>query len=100
MKSTLSREEVCRRVGLSYWAIWDRMRKGEFPRPIDVGGKNHTARWYTSEVAAWLAARPRKTYGSKLNATKPNRYERPYPRPRVRPTAETLAMWAEKYGEA
>ena len=45
------KKEVLARVGLSYVTIWERMRRGEFPRSVVLGNK---VAWYESEVDAWL----------------------------------------------
>lgn len=45
--------EVENRVGLRKTAIYDRIARGEFPRPVMLGT---TARWVESEVEAWIAA--------------------------------------------
>lgn len=54
----LPRREVERRVGLSRTAIYERMARGAFPRPVrdlDTG----SVWWVESEVIAWQLARIR-----------------------------------------
>lgn len=54
----LPRREVERRVGLSRTAIYERMGRGAFPRPVrdlDTG----TVWWVESEVIEWQLARIR-----------------------------------------
>ncbi len=53
----LRRPEVERRTGLSRTSLYRLMREGVFPEPIRVGPR--AVRWPESEIAAWLAARPR-----------------------------------------
>lgn len=53
----LPKAEVCDLVGVSYQSLWNWMRADKFPRSITVGpGK---IGWYETEVAEWIAARPR-----------------------------------------
>lgn len=51
----LRRREVEREVGLSRTSIYDYMKAGKFPRPIEIAP--HTVRWIASEVEAWKAER-------------------------------------------
>ena len=53
----LRRREVEARTGLSRTSIYRLMREGRFPEPLKVGPK--AVRWPESEIADWLAARPR-----------------------------------------
>jgi len=46
--------EVETRIGLRKTAIYDRVARGEFPKPVMLGT---TARWVESEVEAWIDAR-------------------------------------------
>ena len=39
-------------VGLGTTAIYDKINKGEFPRPIKLG---RSSRWIESEVQAWIS---------------------------------------------
>ena len=55
----LNRGEVERRVGLQRSALYDAMRRGEFPEPLRVTAR--AVRWSQAEVEAWIAARPRAT---------------------------------------
>lgn len=55
----LPRREVERRVGLSRTAIYERMARGAFPRPVrdlDTG----SVWWVESEVIEWQLARIRR----------------------------------------
>lgn len=47
--------QVLDTVGLSRSAIYTRIRKGNFPKPISLGGTS--VAWLESEVLAWLDAR-------------------------------------------
>jgi prophage regulatory protein len=51
----LRRREVEREVGLSRSSIYDYMRRGAFPRPINIAP--HTVRWIASEIEAWKAGK-------------------------------------------
>ena len=57
----MSKHEVCDVTGMSFPTIWDKMRKGKFPRSRayndDNGGK---ACWLASEVEEWIVNRPVK----------------------------------------
>ena len=55
----LRRAEVERATGLSRSAIYDLMRRGQFPEPVQMTPK--AVRWPESEIADWLASRPRAT---------------------------------------
>lgn len=48
--------EVKARVGLSRSAIYARIAKGEFPKPISLGGGQAVA-WPASQIDAWIAQR-------------------------------------------
>lgn len=44
--------EVENRVGLRKTAIYERMNRNEFPKPVTLGT---TVRWVESEIDAWIA---------------------------------------------
>ncbi|QDQ89158.1 AlpA family phage regulatory protein [Alcaligenaceae bacterium SJ-26] len=48
--------ELKRAVGLSKTTIYQMMKNGDFPAPIQMTGK--TVAWRASDVAAWVASRP------------------------------------------
>ena len=51
-------EEVTRTVGLSKSTILRRIRHGQFPRPVRLGGPDTQAvGWRHSEVMKWVAKR-------------------------------------------
>ena len=54
--------EVMARTGLSRVTIWRWVRAGTFPAPIQLG--ENSIGWPASEITAWLASRPRRTYGA------------------------------------
>ncbi len=51
------KQELTKRVGLSFPTIWKQMRDGKFPRGRVVGGK--TA-WLESEIDQWIATLPER----------------------------------------
>ena len=55
----LARGQVESMTGLSRSSIYREMRAGRFPLPLKVGPR--AVRWPASEIAAWLADRPRAT---------------------------------------
>ena len=50
------------KTGKSRVQIWRDVRDGLFPAPIALGP--NSVAWYEDEVDAWLASRPRRTYGA------------------------------------
>lgn len=46
--------EVIHRVGLGKTAIYARIRAGEFPKPVDLGG---VVAWVESDVDTWIEAK-------------------------------------------
>lgn len=47
--------EVIRRTGLRRSSIYDAMKRGDFPRPVQL---TSTARaWHSEEIDAWIAQR-------------------------------------------
>lgn len=48
-------KEVLQRTGLSRSTLYDRMEKGEFPKPLKVGER--IACWPEHEITAWQRAR-------------------------------------------
>ena len=53
--------EVMKLVGAGRSFIYERIRRGEFPRPIRLG--HRTAVWRESAVRAWMEARARGELG-------------------------------------
>jgi len=51
----IRRPEVERRVGLRRTAIYDRIGRGEFPKPVQLG--TAAVAWIESEIDAWVEAR-------------------------------------------
>ena len=59
MEKLLSRMEVCDLIGLSYPSIWDKMRKGTFPRSVSLGpGRRGRVAWRESEIEKWIKELP------------------------------------------
>ena len=54
--------EAMARTGLSRTTLWRRVRAGTFPPPTELG-KNSIG-WPESEIDAWLANRPHRTYSA------------------------------------
>jgi prophage regulatory protein len=54
-KTFLRRKEVERRTGLSTSTLYDKMARGEFPRPVPLGPQIRG--WIEDEVAEWQAHR-------------------------------------------
>lgn len=52
----LPRREVETRVGLKRSAIYDRMSRGSFPKPIH-DDEGQTVWWLESEINAWIATK-------------------------------------------
>ena len=62
----LDKAEVLSRLGISYSLLHCWTRRGDFPAPRILNGSpdNIQSRvaWLESEVAAWMASRPRRTF--------------------------------------
>ena len=58
--------DVMALTGLSRTTIWRKVRAGTFPAPYELS-KNSIG-WPASEIAAWLKARARRTYGAEAPA--------------------------------
>ena len=54
--------EVMKRTGLSRTTLWRRVKAGTFPAPRELG--EMAIGWPASEISAWLADRPQRTYGA------------------------------------
>lgn len=52
MTSFLRRRQVEARTGLPRSTIYDRMKKGSFPKPINLGKR--TVAWVDADVEAWM----------------------------------------------
>ena len=52
---------ICAEVHKSRVQIWRDIRAGRFPAPIETGA--NSIAWFRTEVEAWKASRPRRTYG-------------------------------------
>ena len=56
-ETLLPRPEVQRRTGLGRTSLYALMARGDFPKSVKV--TTTAVRWLESEVAAWIASRPR-----------------------------------------
>jgi prophage regulatory protein len=49
------------RTGLKHAAIYEKMSRGEFPRPVKLSNnpkaRKHSVRWLEDEITAWQEAR-------------------------------------------
>ncbi len=68
-RQILRPKQVQKLIGKSRVQIWRDVRAGRFPAPISLG-PNSTG-FYEDEILAWLASRPRRTYGAKAEAPAP-----------------------------
>jgi predicted DNA-binding transcriptional regulator AlpA len=53
---------ICAEVHKSRVQLWRDIRAGHFPAPIETGP--NSIAWIRSEIEAWKASRPRRTYRS------------------------------------
>ena len=58
---------VCAEVRRSRVQLWRDVRAGRFPAPVEIGA--NSVAWVRSEVDAWKASRPRRTYGRAVSAS-------------------------------
>lgn len=65
-KKILRRREVEARTSLSRSGLYDKMSRGEFPRPIHLGPGS--VGWIESEVTAWIEARIAERDGRPMEA--------------------------------
>ncbi|HXB77784.1 MAG TPA: AlpA family phage regulatory protein [Bradyrhizobium sp.] len=52
--------------GLAYSTLWEWMRAGMFPLPLELGprgGRSSTIAWHADEIHDWIANRPRRQLG-------------------------------------
>jgi predicted DNA-binding transcriptional regulator AlpA len=57
--------------GISASTLWEWMRAGSFPLPIELGpsgGRGSACGWYADEIDEWLATRPRRKIGEGQHA--------------------------------
>ncbi len=50
---------VCKRVGKSKTWVYNEIRQGRFPKPVQIGA--HSVLWYSHEIDQYLEALPRST---------------------------------------
>jgi prophage regulatory protein len=48
----IPRRRVSQMVGLERSALYERIKRGEFPKPVSIGGT--AVRWIEAEVIAWV----------------------------------------------
>ncbi len=59
MERILRTPEVVRVTGLSKTTIWRRVRSGDFPAPIRLGGlAARSVGWREGEIEHWIVTRP------------------------------------------
>ena len=51
--------EVLERVPYSYPTIWEKMRRGEFPRSVKLDNSGAKIAWYEDEITEWIESRER-----------------------------------------
>ncbi len=53
-------KSVLAATGLSRTTLWRRVRSGDFPRPLRLGGpSSRCVGWRAGEIAAWVESRER-----------------------------------------
>ena len=57
------------KIGGTRIKVYRDVRAGQFPAPIELGP--NSVGWFEDEVDAWLASRPRRTYGAEAEAPGP-----------------------------
>ena len=50
------------RTGKGRVQRWRDIKAGKFPAPVEIG--TNRIGWFEDEIDAWLASRPRRTYGA------------------------------------
>lgn len=59
MDQILRMPDVLQRTGLSRTTLWRRVKSGQFPRPLRLGGPNSRAvGWRSQDVLDWVNSRP------------------------------------------
>ena len=59
----LTRRELCALLHCGKTASYVLTARPDFPKPFDLNGRNLCV-WSRTEVAAWIAAQPRRTIGA------------------------------------
>jgi len=67
-RKILRSNAVTKRTGKSRVQIWRDVKAKNFPAPVDLGP--NSIGWFEDEVDAWMASRPRRTYGAEIEAAK------------------------------
>jgi prophage regulatory protein len=50
-------KSICQRVAFGRTTLWQKVKNGEFPKPLDQG--NGRKAWRSDEVDAWIESRAR-----------------------------------------
>ena len=59
MRALIAKREVLERVPYSYPTIWEKMRRGEFPRSVALDDAGTKVAWYADEIDEWIESRKR-----------------------------------------
>lgn len=55
-KMVYSIEDLKEQIGLSKWTVYDLIKKGEFPRPVQLS--TNRVGWRDADLRNWLEQRP------------------------------------------
>ncbi len=88
-------KEVQRRVPRSRVQRWRDIKAGKFPAPVEVGPNK--LGWFEDEVDAWMASRPRRTYGAEAETGKEYKAAELAHRYEERTNAEAKTEAARRY---
>ena len=77
MDSILRTKDVLNVVGFARTTLWRRVKSGDFPQPVRLGGAGSRAvGWRSGEVERWLAERQSVCVGEGMGRVQvPNEYE-------------------------
>ena len=80
MDSILRTKDVLNVVGFARTTLWRRVKSGDFPQPVRLGGAGSRAvGWRSGEVERWLAERQSVSVGEGMGPVQvPNEYEYEY----------------------
>ena len=59
MRKLITKAEVLERVPYSYPTIWEKMRRGEFPRSVKLDDSGAKVAWFEDELIEWIESRKR-----------------------------------------
>jgi predicted DNA-binding transcriptional regulator AlpA len=66
VRELMLKAQVLARVRVGYSCLWEWMRDGIFPLPIELGrpnGRTTRIAWFADEVEGWIESRPRRKIG-------------------------------------